>query len=294
MEDFEIITLDSGIKTLRSSATGETFHPVIGPMAEARRLHVEQQRLVERATAAKRFVIWDVGLGGAANALAAIEALSTCDAEVTLHSFDRTIVPLKFAFDHAAELAYPARHSSALRSLLERGSAEIFGAGCIRWHLHLGDFSEEITVTRTEAPHAIFYDPYSPATNGEMWTLAHFRNLWQRLSPDAPCLLTNYTRSTAVRVTLLLAGFFVGRGIGIGEKEETTIATNSPALLDLPLGIEWLKRVRASTNATPLISHLSSPRKIDDRDYAELGAHPQFAGAVIPPTSPSFSVSPDR
>ena len=56
--------------SLRSLLHGETFHPVVGPMAEARELHVGQSRLVERARETGRLVVWDVGLGAAANAIA--------------------------------------------------------------------------------------------------------------------------------------------------------------------------------------------------------------------------------
>jgi hypothetical protein len=38
-----------------------------------------------------------------------------------------------------------------------------------------------------------------------------------------------------LRVTLLLAGFFVGRGMPTGLKEETTVAANTRSLLDDPL-----------------------------------------------------------
>ena len=109
-DHFELVTVASGARSLRSLAHGETFHPVVGPMAEARDLHVAQQRMIERAkqNGGKPFVVWDVGLGAAANALAVLEAFSEadCGVEVELHSFDRTIAPLEFALKHAGELGY--------------------------------------------------------------------------------------------------------------------------------------------------------------------------------------------
>ena len=38
-----------------------------------------------------------------------------------------------------------------------------------------------------------------------------------------------------MRVTLLLAGFYVGVGHSTGEKEETTLAANTPDLIAEPL-----------------------------------------------------------
>jgi hypothetical protein len=41
-------------------------------------------------------------------------------------------------------------------------------------------------------------------------------------------------------VTLLLAGFYVGIGASVGEKAETTVASNSLELIERPLGRDWL------------------------------------------------------
>src|SRR5271170_4461586 len=86
---FSIVNLKSGCRSVRSHRFNETFHPVVGPMAEARTLHVAQQDLAERASSAHPFVIYDVGLGAAANAIAMIEALVEAGIEAELHSFDR-------------------------------------------------------------------------------------------------------------------------------------------------------------------------------------------------------------
>ena len=72
-----------------------------------------------------------------------------------------------------------------------------------------------------------------------------------------PAELYTYSASTAVRVALLSAGFFVAQGVGIGPKTETTIAFNraesaarhplAPRLLDQ----KWLARWRRSEAKFP-------------------------------------------
>ncbi|MEA3213611.1 MAG: hypothetical protein QOE70_6668 [Chthoniobacter sp.] len=271
-EEFELVTVASGARSLRSRAHAETFHPVIGPMAEARALHVEQQRLVERAALADGgFVVWDVGLGAAANAIAVIEAFRDFrGGPVVLHSFDATSAPLQFAVLHADALGYIAPHHSAVETLLAEGCAV---CGAVQWRLHRGDFRAQFGAV--SAPDAILYDPYSPRANPELWTLEHFTALASRLDPARPCLWSNYTRSTAVRVTLLLAGFFVGRGAASGEKDETTLAANDPTLLLAPLERAWLERVRRSTQSAPLRAG-GKGGPIEPDDWAKLGQHPQF------------------
>ena len=277
---FEIITLKSGLKSLRSVEYGETFHPVTGPRVEANILHVQQQRLIERSRQNANFVIWDVGFGAAANVLAAIEALESApknsDSKIEIHSFDRSTGPIEFALSHSSDLGYFAGHESRLEKLLQ-GELVTIGDH-IRWKLHLGDFADLIKSKITiPSPNSILYDPYSPTGNPDMWRLDHFARLRSQLDDSVPCLLTNYTRSTAVRVALLLAGFYVGAGCEIGEKAETTIASNQLELLERPLTSSWLSRVRVSGNAAPLRTERYSMSPISDEDFKTLQALPQLS-----------------
>ena len=285
METFELVPLAGGVYSLRSLANGQTFHPVVGPAVEAERLHVGGTRLVERANAlpaGRGPVIWDVGLGAAANAIAAIRALASGyrrAEDVRLLSYDRSLAALDFALRHADELGYPRGHEAALRELLERGETTVpAGPAQVRWRMVPGAFTGRDEPAGEPPPDAVFYDPYSPSANPEMWTLELFTTLRSRLREETPCLLTNYTRSTSVRVTLLLAGFFVGIGPSTGEKDETTVAANTAALIERPLSRDWLeKKVYASTNAAPRRAGGDDARgPISEEDFARLRGHPQF------------------
>src|SRR5204863_8412619 len=108
----------------------------------------------------------------------------------------------------------------------------------VEWHLALADFPAWLRspeAARAPKPHAILFDPYSPARNPAMWTASLFLDLFAALDPARPCSLATYSRSTMTRAALLLAGFHVGIGHATGLKEETTVAANSPALIDTPL-----------------------------------------------------------
>jgi hypothetical protein len=281
--EFEIVALEAGMKTLRSIAHHETFHPVIGPAAEAKILHFDQQRIVERCqkhlALKRRFVIWDIGLGAAANALAAVDALGQNPTEVELHSFDKTTAPLEFALARSRELGYLHSRHELIVELLSRRQVQVNPS--FSWKLHLGDFSRYLQTSDTSipAPNAIFYDPYSPPTNPEMWTLEHFRALFERLDPSEECTMSSYTRSTSMRVTFALAGFYVGVGCVIGWKAETTLTSNRLELLPQPLERRWLERVRTSTNSAPLTAanYVKSP--IGDADFTNLSRLPQFTSS---------------
>ena len=109
MVGYELVWLANGVRSIRDLRSGETFHPVIGPAAEAEALYVRQLRLRERLRACREvFVLWDVGLGAGANVLTALKALSDVPGQLHIVSFDRTLEALKFALKHADDLGYLA------------------------------------------------------------------------------------------------------------------------------------------------------------------------------------------
>jgi len=278
---YELVALKSGARSIRSLAVGETFHPVIGPMAEADALYVRQLGLAERMQSeGGEFVIWDVGLGGGANVLTVLDRTRGIGQRVRVVSFDRTLAPLSFALRHAPELGYFSSYQDAVSTLLADGKVTIVeGHREIHWEVVLGDFPARLAdggAAALPVPNAILYDAYSPLRNPVMWTLPLFEHLFRCLVPDRPCALATYSRSTMLRVTLLLAGFHVGVGRSTGEKEETTIAGNRPELLADPLDDSWLKRARASTSAEPMREPVYRQLPLADSSYQRLLRHPQF------------------
>jgi tRNA U34 5-methylaminomethyl-2-thiouridine-forming methyltransferase MnmC len=278
---YELVPLKNGVFSIRLRSNGETFHPVIGPVAEAEALYVRQLKLRERAK--DKFVIWDVGLGAGGNVLTAIRHLA--DLPITLHiiSFDHTLEALRFALEHAGQLEFPAGFEEPIQQLLRDHTVTFQHSKLqVRWQVHVADFPALLAgSTKLPAPDAIFFDAYSPARNAVMWTLPLFECLFRRLDPQRPCTLATYTRSTIPRVTLLLAGFFVGAGDPVAGKEETTIASNSLALIEKPLAARWLERARTSHSAEPLRTDDYVIAPLTSATWEQLRAHPQFQQADL-------------
>jgi hypothetical protein len=113
-----------------------------------------------------------------------------------------------------------------------------------------------------------------------MWTASLFADLYRCLDPKRPCAMPTYSRSTMLRVTLLLAGFFVGAGHATGEKEETTIAANTLELLEEPLSRDWLERARRSRSAEPLWEPVYRQAHLSNETWEKLLRHPQFQSAT--------------
>jgi queuine tRNA-ribosyltransferase len=251
---YEVI-LKEGVGYIRDTASGEVMHPGSDPAREARSLYVEQSRLLERLQDRRDgpLVVWDVGLGAAANAMAAILAVENAAPAtarpLTLVSFENDLDSLKLALDHPGYFKH-LRHA-APRALLtaDRWNSR---SAAIEWLLLRGDFAS----TKFEAPppDVIFFDPFSFKTDSAMWTLSAFRELAQACSEKSTELFT-YTYSTSVRAAMLAAGFYVAKGRATGPKGETTIGLSALAAAAAHghelLGQEWLAKWRRSDAQAP-------------------------------------------
>ncbi len=283
--EFQLVPLRRGGMGIRSERYGEICHPGVGPREEAEQVYVGALGLRGRwATEPGDFVVWDVGLGGAANATAVIQAAAAVDCSLRVVSFDWGPEPLRFALRHACELGYFGELKGWCQILADQGLVRFeLGRVRVRWELVAGDFTERMKWSPGEtadfpAPHAILYDPHSPSANPEMWTLPLFEALRGRLDSNRLCGLATYSRSTAVRVALLLAGFWVGVGVGTATKEETTVASNRKEGVAVPLDGRWLERCRRSGAAEPWDRPPFGGRPLTEATWARLREHPQFVG----------------
>ncbi|HET9599703.1 MAG TPA: tRNA guanosine(34) transglycosylase Tgt [Anaeromyxobacteraceae bacterium] len=250
-------------------------------------------------------VLLDVGLGAGANALAALRAARGAGPGARrLHvvSLERDTGALALAVsdEGAARLGLPAEDVRAARALLAEGRHEEERAA---WLLVLGDAVEALRAWGTgtgtgcgdgsrrsaadpppplhggggpgrgqgASAHAplvdlVFWDPFSPRVNPELWTVSAFSALRAACAPRA-CGFT-YSTATSIRSALLLAGFCVGAGDPSGPKEQTTAFACDPADLARPLDRRWLDRVGRSSAPLPA----GAPADALDR----IRAHRQF------------------
>ena len=253
--DYEVHRAWEGFSSIRQISSGEIMHSRTDPMEEARKVYVEQARLAERLRqhSAEPLILWDVGLGAAANAMAAIECYETATAARPLRivSFENDLDSLRLAADNA--VCFPYLRADAVNAILNSGEWRM-PENDLSWTLLPGDFV--VTMNRAPAPDIIFYDMFSTKTSAELWTARIFQQLFERCRHRATELFT-YTCSTANRAALLAAGFFLARGRNAGEKTETTIAM-TPAAFHAPSGSsrellsrDWLMKWERSAAKFP-------------------------------------------
>ena len=224
--DYEVHQNKAGFSSIRQLSSGEIMHSVIPPEIEARTLYVEPAQLSLRMKSESNLVIWDVGLGAASNAMAVVEYinnLSTVPSKVEIVSFENDLDSLKLAMKNPD--AFPHLNHPAPHHLLNHNTwSDEKG---VSWQLLLGDFLQ--LMESAPKPHVIFYDLYSAKSNPPFWTLDLFQRL-HRHCEGTPVMFVTYSASTAVRATMLAAGFYVGYGPSSGPKATTTMAYNDLAL----------------------------------------------------------------
>ena len=277
--DYEIHTAREGFASILHRSSGEIMHSRTPPMDEANRLYVGQSGLASLLSGEEKLVLWDVGLGAAANAMAAIRCYEARAARepvrpMRIISFENDLDSLRLAFANNDKFPY-LRHSGPA-GLLKSGRWQSREYPGLSWELLTGDFLALLDEVPAP-PDVIFYDMFSSKTNPGHWTRETFRRLYAACQ-GRPAEFFTYTVSTAARVALLAAGFFVAKGRSTGEKVETTIALTPPAL-GLPTGrsrdllaADWLvkwNRSRAKfPEGMPDSEHPAFERMIRE--------HPQF------------------
>ena len=187
---YEVLASPAGHASIRHRESGEIMHSRTAPEVEAKRLYIEQSRLEERLREAtsEPLVIWDVGLGAAANSMAAIrcyEELADAGARLRplkIVSFENDLDSLKLAFAHSDKFTY-LRHG-APASILAEGRWRSKRHPELNWELVEGDFLD-VLENEIDAPDLVFYDMFSFKTQAREWTRGAFARLFERVHAES-------------------------------------------------------------------------------------------------------------
>lgn len=276
---FEIYQNKAGFYTIRDIQHGEVMHSVNDPQREAGDLYLRQINLEKALTVTEKtvpFVVWDVGMGAATNAMALVleaerllEEKNSALRPLEIISFENDTDALALALKNPSLFSH-VRHA-APHMLLENGEW-IHPGGQIRWVLVKGDFCE--TMSPCVQPDSIMYDMFSMKVESELWSYDLFGRIYEKCGGKAASLIT-YSASTQVRSALLAAGFFVAKGAASGPKTDTTIAFSQLSLLGPEFTLldnEWLSRWERSDS-----QHADGlPEQESDDIKTRVRRHPQF------------------
>ncbi len=251
---FQIITHANGTHTLRDTVVGQEMHSRVGPWMEAKILYAEGSKIAEKIAQRGNLVLHDVGMGTGANVIATLEEIelsSSVFAAGTLlevESFETEIGGLNYALQNLEKFPFLSTYQDQLAALLENRQVELTlprSQVKVTWRLFEDDYFRALD--RCKKPEIIFYDFYSIKAEPELWSEEAFRKLRAYLGSDA-CELYTYSAATPVRLALVLAGFFVGKGARTEMKTETTAAATDYDLIKRPLGTKWVEKLKVSTS----------------------------------------------
>lgn len=224
---------DDGSHTLYSERFKQYFHNPNGAIAESRHVFFEIPGLEKRLAESERLNIFEVGFGTGLNFLLLMELLQNMNfpPEITYRSVEK----FPISSEQAAGLNYPERirlenGSGILNNIfakLEPGLNTLTFGKRLTLELFVGSFA--IHPDPEQPFHAIFFDPFSPDINPELWQPAVFQNL-AALSSDE-VVLTTYGAASGARAAMAIAGWHVARGPGALGKREMTLAALNPERL---------------------------------------------------------------
>ena len=134
--DYEVHVAPEGFASIRQISSGEIMHARTPPLEEARLLYVEPSHLMERlretvAGEAEPLIVWDVGLGAGANAMAAIQCYETQAAAggvvraMHVVSFENDLDSLRLALTYNRDFLY-LRHGGP-SGILQSGALAVEG-----------------------------------------------------------------------------------------------------------------------------------------------------------------------
>ncbi|ACO04475.1 MAG TPA: hypothetical protein DEP48_01665 [Persephonella sp.] len=248
--DSRIVTAD-GTETFINEEYNEAYHSTkAGAYTESLHKFIKPTKILEKALKNKEIYILDVGFGLGYNVATAIKHVRDLSKDVSIHI--TSVEKDKDVFEKIRQLNIPDSLKDAYEIILS-GNIEgdiysvkkeyldlkvIFGEG----RQILKKLSEEGIKFD-----AVFYDPFSPKVNTEMWTVNIFRIVKRLMKDDG--ILATYSASLAVRKGLIEAGFRIGLVEPVGRKSYSTVATVSGDIP--PLTEKEKKRLESSPYAVP-------------------------------------------
>ncbi len=228
---FQIVVTDDGSRTVVCRDDGQSFHSESGAIAEAKSVYLENSGVLQKFKSKTPVRIFELGFGFGLNFFVAANFAMELNATLEYVAVENRPVPndvvqqLALDSQEATKIAWrawlnaapnPAAEDESLRERLRSWE----GVSCCICEC---DFSEFDRVDIKEFD-TIFFDPFSPESNPELWSEACFGACLELLASGGT--LVTYCVKRSVQDALKNVGFRVEKKRGPqGGKREVLVAT---------------------------------------------------------------------
>ena len=246
--------MDSRIKTADGTETflnpeyNEAYHSTkAGAYTESLHKFVLPCQIDRLSRENDSIYILDVGFGLGYNIAVAVETAVKNNPDIFLKIL--SVEKDKKVFDKIKQLNLPENLKGIYTEILSGKFEENrYTAKGKNFHLTVffGD-ARKLLKKITGRFDAVFYDPFSPKVNTEMWTVNMFKTVKNLMKEEA--VLATYSASLAVRKGLIEAGFKIGLVEPVGRKSHSTVATIKGEIP--PLTEKEKNRLKNSPYAVP-------------------------------------------
>ncbi|WP_372725454.1 tRNA (5-methylaminomethyl-2-thiouridine)(34)-methyltransferase MnmD [Novipirellula sp.] len=246
----EIEVTDDGSRTLIQKATGDSYHSSSGAITETRQVYLQNSGVAERLSTGQATRVLEIGLGTGMGMFLTVDQAIKHRAPLDYVALDyhwlsanvvRELAPESWVDNPAVvadyiqwrssvtDLQFP-RDPSQSGHLPSGESAEPKSTSVYRWHA--GEH-QVVQIQRVDALRwrhegrcfdAIYFDPFAPDTNAELWQTPLLAVMYKLLNTDGR--LVTYCVKREVRDRLTAVGFDVRKIRGPkGGKREVLVAT---------------------------------------------------------------------
>ncbi|GAA4450835.1 tRNA (5-methylaminomethyl-2-thiouridine)(34)-methyltransferase MnmD [Novipirellula rosea] len=241
----EIEVTDDGSRTLINKATGDSYHSSSGAISETRQVYLRNSGVQERLSSGQATRVLEIGLGTGMGMFLTVDhaikhgtPLDYVALEYHWLSADvvRELAPESWVDNTAVVADYIRWRSSVPESQLPCGqlpnseSAEPKLTSEFRWHAGEHQVVQIQLVDALRWRHegesfdAIYFDPFAPDTNAELWQTPMLAVMYKLLNMDGR--FVTYCVKREVRDRLKAVGFDVRKIRGPeGGKREVLVAT---------------------------------------------------------------------
>ena len=212
----KIITADN-TETFLNLEVGESYHSQTGAVEEALKKYAIPCNIKEIAKTGKLKIL-DMFFGLGYNSAMAIDLAlienPDCEIEVIGLEYDNEIIT-------KIQEVNPPISSYLYYKKLNKNNLNI-SFNNVNIKVLLGDAREKIKKLKNEHYDAVFFDPFSPKTAPEMWSVELFQEVNRIMTTTA--ILATYSCARIVRENMSKAGLFYDEGPIVGRRGPGTIA----------------------------------------------------------------------